>query len=136
MMSMFMSDEVHGRFHAACKAASLPHPGALKTMLHLKAHDPPSMRALAEYMNCDASYVTSMVDLLEDLDYVERRVSPTDRRVKLLALTPVGEGAIKVALDVMLTPPAGVAGLSAAELRMLRKLVEKASSGYTTLARP
>jgi DNA-binding MarR family transcriptional regulator len=132
---MFMSDEIHSRFHAACEAAALPHPGALKTLLHLKAHDPPSMRALAEFMSCDASYVTSMVDLLEALDYVERRVSPTDRRVKLVALTSVGDGAIKLALDVMLTPPEGFDNLSDAELRTLAKLLGKASSGYATFVR-
>ena len=39
-------------------------------------------------MNCDASYITAMVDDLERAGYAERRAGPADRRVKTIALTP------------------------------------------------
>src|SRR5262245_45828037 len=49
------------------------------------------MRQLAERCYCDASNVTGIVDKLEERGLVERRDSPEDRRVKLIALTAAGE---------------------------------------------
>ena len=46
------------------------------------------MKVLAAQWRCDASYVTSLVDGLEQRGLVERRLHPTDRRAKTIALTP------------------------------------------------
>ncbi len=121
----FLSNELHDRFHDACEAISLPHPGALKLLLQLDADDPPAMRSVAGLMNCDASYVTALVDALERPGYVERRVAPADRRVKLIALTSQGVAAREKALDVIAEPPAGFARLSATEARQLARLLAK-----------
>ncbi|GAA3597114.1 hypothetical protein GCM10022223_10380 [Kineosporia mesophila] len=51
--------------------------------------DPAPMRDLAEQMNCDRSYVTTLADQLESRGLIER-VTGTDRRTKLLALTEEG----------------------------------------------
>lgn len=45
---------------------------------------------LAVYLNCDASNVTAVADRLEAMGAIGRRVSPSDRRVKLLELTDTG----------------------------------------------
>jgi DNA-binding MarR family transcriptional regulator len=123
----FLSNELHDRFHDACSAIGLPHPGALKLLLQLDADAPPPMRAVADIMNCDASYVTALVDALEGPGYVERRASPTDRRVKLVAVTGQGVAAKEKALDIMSEPPAGFARLSAAEAKELARLLAKAT---------
>lgn len=47
-------------------------------------------RRLAQLLNCDASTATSMVDRLERLGLVHRIPHPSDRRAKLLQLTPQG----------------------------------------------
>lgn len=47
-------------------------------------------RQLADRLNCDASTATSMVDRLEKHGLVRRIPHPTDRRAKLLQLTPEG----------------------------------------------
>jgi DNA-binding MarR family transcriptional regulator len=125
MTELFFSEEVHNRFHDACAAVGLPHPGSLKALLLLEADSPPPMRALAEGMHCDASYMTGLVDALEGLGYVERRPSPTDRRVKLVQLTDKGEAAKEQALDVISTPPAVIDRLSAAEARRLAEILAK-----------
>ncbi len=39
-----------------------------------------------------------LVDELEDLEYVERRPDPTDRRAKLIVLTPKGRACIAAGL--------------------------------------
>ena len=46
-----------------------------------------TQRALAEHWSCDPSWVTNRIDRLEQLGLVERRLSPTDRRVKEVWLT-------------------------------------------------
>src|SRR5215213_3226829 len=79
---LILAPEAHERFHAAAAAAAVPHPGVLRLLLALRGGDPPSMRGLAGFMSCDASYATALVDVLEKAGYVERRTSSTDRRVK------------------------------------------------------
>lgn len=122
---VFMSDEVHDRFHDACQSIGLPHPGSLKALLSLGA-EPAPMRRLAEQLRCDASYITGLVDALEERGYVRRRVSEADRRVKLVELTDKGQAAQEQALAVMATPPAAFARLTGGELRTIARLMEKA----------
>ena len=65
-------------------------PGHLKALAVLDPDEPRPMRAMADALACDASMVTWLVDRLEERGLVERRTSPTDRRVKTLILTPLG----------------------------------------------
>jgi DNA-binding MarR family transcriptional regulator len=51
--------------------------------------EPAPMRDLADRLACDRSYVTGIADQLEEHGLVERVVG-SDRRVKLLQLTPHG----------------------------------------------
>ena len=48
----------------------------LRALLAIDPDDPRPMRDLARAMNCDASYVTAMVDDLERAGYAERCPSP------------------------------------------------------------
>ncbi len=121
---IFLSPEAHDRFHEATEAVGLPHPGSLRALLTIGL-DPPSMREVAEEMNCDASYVTSLVDTLERAGYVERRPSEADRRVKLIELTDEGYKAQRRAFDVIETPSKAFDQLTAAELRTLAELLER-----------
>lgn len=50
---------------------------------------PAPMRELADKLNCDRSYITSLADQLEERGLVER-IQGSDRRIKLLALTAAG----------------------------------------------
>jgi len=56
----------------------------------LKPDEPQAMRALSDYFMCDASTVTGLVDRMEARQLITRSNHPTDRRVKLLALTEEG----------------------------------------------
>jgi DNA-binding MarR family transcriptional regulator len=124
---LFLSPESHDRFHTACTAAGLPHPGALRLLLQLRRAEPPTMGGLAGFLSCDASYATALVDALESLGYVQRRTSSTDRRVKHVHLTAEGAAAREKALDVLATPPAALQRLSPTETRTLARLLAKAS---------
>jgi DNA-binding MarR family transcriptional regulator len=130
---LFLSSEMRDRFHDACAAVGLPHPGSLKALIQLDESDPPSMRQMAEALRCDASYITGLVDALEELGYVERRGSTTDRRVKTVHLTDAGRQAKEDALVVMTEPPKGLDVLSAAEIRTLKRLIGKVAAVYTDL---
>ncbi|MEU4190610.1 MarR family winged helix-turn-helix transcriptional regulator [Kribbella sp. NPDC026611] len=46
---------------------------------------------LADRIGLDRSDLVTLLDELEDLKYVVRRVDPADRRRKIIALTPEGE---------------------------------------------
>jgi len=133
ILRMFLSPETHDSFHTACAEIGLPHPGSLKALLQLDAIDPPSMREMAEGLHCDASYITGLVDALEDQGYVERRVSPIDRRVKLVQLTDTGLAARARAVEVMGQPPKGFEALSATDTRNLAKLLAKVADDYPEL---
>jgi len=122
---LFLSDANHDRFHLAAEAAGVAHPGALKLLLALDVHDPPSMRELAESMRCDASWVTSLVDALEEPGLADRVVSPTDRRVKRVQITEAGVAAKDRAMDVLSTPPKAMDRLSAAETRTLAAILRR-----------
>ena len=130
---LFLSDEAHDRFHEACAEIGLPHPGSLRALLSISSDDAPSMRDLADAMHCDASYITCLVDALEGLGYVERRVMATDRRVKQVQLTAEGDAARRRALDVLLSPPDSLEQLSAAEARTLAELLGKVTASYPPL---
>jgi DNA-binding MarR family transcriptional regulator len=122
---VFFSHELHERFHDAAAAVGLPHPGSLKALTWLDAERPQSMRALAQDMRCDASYITSLVDALEELGYVERRVSAADRRVKLVQVTAEGRLAQQKAEAVITQPPSSMARLDDDELALFASLVAK-----------
>lgn len=86
------------------------------------------MRSMAELLFCDASYMTDVVDKLEQRGLIERRPDPNDRRVKLIALTPEGVELRERALGLLYEPPAGISSLSAAEQRTLAELLDRAAS--------
>src|SRR5437764_11016967 len=66
------------------------------------------MGQLAETLACDASNVTGLVDRLESRGLVRRRPSSSDRRVKVLDLTPKGTRRRGLLLDRVAGPPASL----------------------------
>jgi len=100
-------------------------PGHGKALVSLSVDSPPPMRVLADELHCDASFVTAIVDKLEERGYVERRPSPTDRRVKTVVITESGLRARQRLEDAMYEPPPELLELPAAEIRALRRIVAK-----------
>jgi DNA-binding MarR family transcriptional regulator len=95
-------------------------PGDLRALLALDRETPRPMRTLARAWACDASNVTWMVDRLESRGLVERQMLASDRRVRTVALTPLG-ASTKAELFMRLhEPPADFLALDRATLRALR----------------
>jgi DNA-binding MarR family transcriptional regulator len=83
------------------------------------------MSVLARSWRCDASWVTGIVDGLEQRGYVHRRTPDTDRRVKVVELTDLGEVARAKALEVLMVPPPSITSLDLRDQVALRDLIRK-----------
>ncbi|HEX8133392.1 MAG TPA: MarR family transcriptional regulator [Actinomycetes bacterium] len=94
--------------------------GDLRALSTLDQETPRSMRTLARAWACDASNVTWMVDRLERRGLVERRMLPSDRRVKPVALTPLGAATKAELLARLQEPPADFLALDRTTLQTLR----------------
>lgn len=121
---LVFSPQSHDRMHDVCEAAGVT-PGLMKALLSMRPGEPRPMKELSGELRCDASYVTSLVDGLEERGFVERRAHPSDRRAKVVVLTAAGDRARENLLDRMHEPPACFAVLTPDEIGTLGSLLAK-----------
>ena len=100
-------------------------PGHLKLLMHLEEGDGRAMGSLAQSFPCDASTMTWLVDRLEERGLVERRLLPSDRRVKAVALTALGVTTKAELMDRLYEPPDALLALDRAALEGLRGALTK-----------
>ena len=103
------------------------NPAQLHLLMHLDAQRGRPMSELAETLAYDASYVTGLVDKIEDRGLVQRLPSPEDRRVKLIALTAAGAEIRQRVVDRVSQPPPFIDRLSLADKTALRDIFQRAS---------
>jgi DNA-binding MarR family transcriptional regulator len=84
------------------------------------------MGTIAEFMHCDASNVTSMVDKLETRALLRRQPSPEDRRVKLIALTDEGLTFRKSLIEHVCQPQEWILALDEQDQLELARIFRKA----------
>lgn len=89
---------------------------------------PRTMSELAGLLHCDNSNVTGIVDSLEERGLAERTASSSDRRVKLVAITPEGRRVRGRLVKAVEKPPAWLATLSRADQRILRDVLRRAGA--------
>jgi DNA-binding MarR family transcriptional regulator len=107
-------------------AAELRLSPAQVHVLHVIAPGQPiPMGQLADTLSCDASNVTGLVDRLESRGLVRRRPSDSDRRVKVLDLTPAGARLRAALVDRMTAPPDMLSRLSPADQRALVRILSQ-----------
>jgi MarR family transcriptional regulator, organic hydroperoxide resistance regulator len=104
-------------------------PMGMHTLRILEAGTALPMSALAGAVGCDASNITGIVDRMEARGLIERRDSPRDRRVKLIALTDEGATMRERLMERLHEPPAGIASLPRDDQRALRDLLRRAVDG-------
>ncbi|MEU6577428.1 MarR family transcriptional regulator [Streptomyces sp. NPDC046805] len=119
--------DVVARFYADYEEAASEHAltGAQARLLSLLSLEPLPMRKLARKLKCEPSNVTGIVDRLESRGLVERRPDPTDRRVKLAAVTDEGRRVAQGLRDGLRFAREPLAGLSDEERRSLRDLLRR-----------
>jgi DNA-binding MarR family transcriptional regulator len=98
-------------------------PNDAKALMMLDTSRGHTMRELANEWACDASNATWIVDRLEERGLAERRLVPTDRRVKLVVLTTLGERTRQRVAERMFEPPPELLKLSREDLVTLRAAV-------------
>lgn len=124
MAGFTMTMAQRGRHVAVLKELGLT-PGHLKALGVLQPGEPRPMGALAEAIACDASMVTWLVDRLEERGLVERKMLATDRRVKTVALTPLGVKTKERLFEKLYEPPAELLSLDHASLEALLRELAK-----------
>jgi MarR family transcriptional regulator, organic hydroperoxide resistance regulator len=104
-------------------------PNDARSLLTLRHTPGRTMGSLADEWKCDASTATWIVDRLEAKGLAERRPHATDRRVKLVALTPFGLRALAKQSEKSYVPPRELLELDVVDLLALRKAVAKLPAG-------
>jgi DNA-binding MarR family transcriptional regulator len=100
-------------------------PGVIKTLMRLAKADGVSMGEMARAIGCDPSYITALVDDLDERGLACREPSPEDRRVKIIVLTDAGRELATEIDSVLSVPPAAFSALTQSELRQLCDLLDK-----------
>jgi DNA-binding MarR family transcriptional regulator len=96
-------------------------PNDIRALMALDPSEGRTMSELADAWTCDASNATFIVDRLEERALAERRTVATDRRVKLVVLTPRGAEIRGRVLQRFFEPPPELLELSRADLEALRE---------------
>lgn len=129
--------QLHGegqnRLARACEQHDLA-PSTVKALLRLSGSRPIAMRELATAFACDASYITAVVDALEQRGFARREPHPTDRRVRTVVLSTEGERVAASVLELLSEPPRSVSVLSPAEQRLLADLLDRVAAADEKLA--
>jgi DNA-binding MarR family transcriptional regulator len=83
---------------------------------------PMTMGELTTALATDAPYTSLLVGDLVDRKLAVRTTHPSDRRRKMVALTPAGTQMARRAQHILDRPPPGISGLTDTELEQLAKL--------------
>lgn len=84
------------------------------------------MATIADFLTCDPSNVTGIVERLQQSTYIERRESSVDRRVKTIQLTASGITLREKLLDGLSEHDApNLEQLTDAEIAILKQLIRK-----------
>jgi len=86
---------------------------------------PQSQRELARRLHYDPSNITTLADSLEARGLIERRADASDRRFRLLALTPEGERLRATLEERLAQPPHFLDRLTPTEQQQLLQLLAK-----------
>jgi DNA-binding MarR family transcriptional regulator len=100
-------------------------PNDSRALHSLDRREGKTMKELADAWSCDASNATWIIDRLEQRGLAQRQAKPGDRRVKLVVLTPGGEGMKKRLQAGMYQPAPELKKLSVDVLEELRAALDK-----------
>ncbi len=105
------------------------HPAQAGTLMQLDDGPGLPMHEIATRLACDNSNVTGIVDRLEARGLVTRRPGEQDRRVKYVALTPLGVEVREAMGSKLAQLPVAIERLSVEDQRVLRDVLARATGG-------
>lgn len=132
IVQLFKSDDNERRFLGIAESVGLT-PRMLGSLLNLTPGEPMPMRTMVEHWHCDPSWITAIVDELEQRGLVERRTDTVDRRAKSVLLTELGEKSRQEAIELLSVPPPAIASLEPDEQIALRDLLRKVTADLPPL---
>jgi len=124
LLHQLMKGERH-RFLAVASELDL-HPAQAGALTQMEPDTPVPMNELETLLHCDNSNVTGIIDRLEARGLVERRPYRQDRRVKHIALTPLGVEQRARVRAHMTEAPEAFKRLGVTDQRMLRDILRRA----------
>jgi len=119
LMSDLVLDNMRRRQVAEALGMSFGRARALRRL----ARRPQSMRELATALGIDPPNATVVVDELERQGLVVRQPHPTDRRAKVVDVTPKGRALAQQADEILATPPPALSALGPDDLETLRRIL-------------
>jgi DNA-binding MarR family transcriptional regulator len=111
--------EAHGASEQLRERLGLGAGSGRIKVLFLLTERPMTLAQLAEAHGVDRPYATIIVDKLERLGFVARQPHPSDRRSKVVSLTPAGRDAAALANSILSQPPPELRELDAGQLTEL-----------------
>lgn len=114
------------RTHSLGKRGLTPNDS--RALMTLEREPGQTMGTLAQQWECDPANATWVIDRLERLGYAARRPSPTDRRAKLVVLTPEGAKAKASITREFYAPPSALLTLDATQLEEFERLFQRLTS--------
>jgi len=97
-------------------------PNDSRALMSLEREAGQTMGALAQRWECDPANATWVIDRLERLGLAARAASPTDRRAKLVLLTPEGAKVKAAIMREFYAPPRALLNLDATQLEELDRI--------------
>ena len=123
LMQQFV--EANNRYGALQRELNLGAGRGRIRALFLLREQPMTLAQLAEAHGVNHPYATIIVDKLEALGFAERRPHPSDRRSKLVSLTPAGQEVAAQAERILSEPPAALRALTPEQLTQLTDLLSR-----------
>lgn len=115
---------VQARWSGFVEASGLT-PVQVQLLHEVATAGPTPMRGLASRLDVDPSWVTGLVQQLEERGLVERQASTADRRIKIVRLTERGQASHGEWQRILHSPPHGLQALSEDEIRDLIRILRR-----------
>ncbi len=107
---------------------------AMQAMMLFLLDEPRPMSSFKKIFNCDASNITGLVDGLEEKKLAARFSNPSDRRVKMVKLSPKGSRLRHKLLSRLARQDGSILSkLQADELKTFTALLAKITNGSAVL---
>ena len=124
------------RFEAAAASAGLEVTvGESRTLFHAGLHDGIRQAALAERMSIEPMTLVNFLDRLEARGWIAREPDPSDRRAKIVRVTPAAAPLVeKLQAMAREVRRQAVAGLSEREIEAVNRALERMRANLASSA--
>ena len=123
--------------NATTEAHGISEAKALPLVLIARMGGAPRQNALADAVGIEGPSLVRLLDQLEKADLVARREDPTDRRAKVLTLTPAGQAVVaRIEADLDRLRDAVFSNVSAADLEAGLRVFEALQDHIRGAAEP